>query len=196
MWQEALRELERLRSLPAVARSRWRARIYFGMERYEEVVRLAREGGPGGSMCGWLACAYAALGRHREARRVAGEAVALRGRAAAGAMGYVLMAAGDPAAAIPWYDRAALDPSSRPAALWKLGHLLTVLGDYREAAAALESAIRAASYLRYEDARELARCWRHLGREHDADLLEQLAADRERAESEGSLLDPDPRAWR
>src|SRR5437867_3951540 len=118
LWEEALQEMERFQWSPVMAalRPAWEARIFFGMGRYEEVVRRARGAVSEGEMQCWLAMAHAALGQHEEARRVAEQAVTRTGRHAAGARGYVLMAAGDTAGAIPWYDRASLDPTIRPAA--------------------------------------------------------------------------------
>jgi tetratricopeptide (TPR) repeat protein len=155
----------------------WRAHIYARAGRFVELVTLAEEwGGEEGKLAPWLAVAVAGLGDVEGGRAIARRGIARRRTRAELAMGELEANAGNPETALLWYERA-MQRFDRVPAFRRAGKVLMQLGDDEEAAAAWERAIRCSHDLRVGDVRQLAECWRRLGREGEAAELEALAGD-------------------
>ncbi len=180
-WEEALIELKRQSYAPSVRQQHaaWRAKIYIGMERYTEVLKLVGE--TRSSSCDirpYLAVAHARLGHAEQALRIAQEAHRVKRQGADVALGHVYFARKEYDEALRWYEAAALNRRQRASAQRAIGRTLVALGDYGEAQIAYEQAIRLTPFVRPEDLRQLAECLRKTDRERAADEIEQLADER------------------
>lgn len=180
-WDDALIELKRQSYARSVRQQQaaWRAKIYIGMERYEEVLKLVEEARRDSCDIGpYLAIAHARLGRTEKALRIAQEAVRVKRRGAEMALGEVYFAREDYDQALRWYEAAAQVRLQRPSAQRAIGRALVALEDYGEARVAYEQAIRLTPFVRPEDLRRLADCLRATHRERTADEIEQLADEK------------------
>ncbi|HLJ54861.1 MAG TPA: tetratricopeptide repeat protein [Chthonomonadaceae bacterium] len=182
-WDDALVELRRQGFARSVREQEtaWRAKIYVGMGRYAEVLKLADEARRRScDIRPYLAIAHARLGHREQALRIGSEA--LRGKApdAQISFGHVCRACDRYEEALRWFEAAARNRKYRASAQCAIGDTLAALGDYREAAAAYEQAIRLTPFARPEDLRALSDCYAKTHWESAARELAQLAewADR------------------
>ena len=179
-WEDALIELKR-QSYARVVRQNaaaWRAKIYIGMERYQEVLELEAEARR--DACDiepYLAVAHARLGHAKKALRIAEEALRVKRSGAEMALGHVYFARQEYEPALRWYEAAAQNRIQRAAAMRAVGRALISLGDYREACVAYEQAIRLTPFVRPEDLLQLAECFRQTHQERAAEM-EQLAHEK------------------
>jgi len=181
-WEEALKEWKRHRQGQELRQNDliWAAKIYLGLERYQEVLRL--EGKARRAACAiepYLAMSHAYLGHHEKALSIAEEAVRLKRPGAEMALGEVYFADNQYASALRWYDTAAQNRRERADALRAVGRALIALGDYREAGVAYEQSIRMTKFVRPEDLRQLAQCLHKTGRANAAAEIELLASKKE-----------------
>lgn len=180
LWEEALIELKRQSYAQAVHKQApaWRAQIYLGMERYQEVLALQKEAVRADCpIDSYLAVAYARLGNMQSARRIAEEALRLKQSGAKIAMGDVYFAEKQYDAALIWYEAAAQHRTQRVAAQRAIGRALIALGDYREARVMYEQAIRKTAFVLPEDLLQLARCLQGTDPQYAAEL-EILASEK------------------
>lgn len=180
-WEDALIELKRQSYAPSIRRQEtaWRSKIYLGMERYQEVLNLAREARRAScDISTYLAIAHARLGHRSVALRTAREAYRVKRPGAEMALGHVYFARRDYDEALRWYEVAARNRKQRASAQRAIGRTLVDLGDYHEAAAAYESAIRLTPFAHPEDLRQYADCLRNTHREQIADEIERLADEK------------------
>ncbi len=181
LWDEALVELKRQSYSPAVKKQEtiWLARIYLGLEQYDRVLELAdRARQDACDIRPSLAVAYARTGQQEQALRLAQEAVRVGRPGAEFALGQVYYEAGDYERALRWYERAARSLLARNEAMPAMGKTLMALGDYREARAVYAQVVRLRPFVRVEDLLQLAECLRHLGRNRQAAVMEQLAHEK------------------
>lgn len=180
LWDDALIELNRQNYAPDVKKEEaaWLASIYLGMKRYEEVLDLQqRARADDCDITPLLAIAYARLGRLEEARVLAKEARDKHLPGAERAMGHVYFEAGDLERALYWYEEEARGWFDSASAMALAGKTLIALGDYGEAAAAYERALKMARFRDAENIRQLAECYRQTGRQRRAEELEKLAEE-------------------
>jgi tetratricopeptide (TPR) repeat protein len=167
-WEDALVELKRQSYAQSVSQyaSAWRAKIYIGMERYQDVLEL--EGEARRTNCPiepYLAVAHARSGNVKKALSIAEEALRLKRPGAAMALGHVYFADKQYELALKWYEAAARNRMQRASVLRAVGRALIALRDYREARIAYELAIRLTPFVQPEDLLQLAKC---LHRTHPA----------------------------
>jgi tetratricopeptide (TPR) repeat protein len=177
MWEEAETQLKRALWIAQIKthENTWRARIALGRGQYEEVLRLAQSAAEKeAGLLPMLAAAYARLGRQEEALQAASEARKHRAEGAERALGDVYAASDDLDRALFWYERS-LRRRDYAATMRVIGTTLMALGDYREASAALERAVRYCPYIAEEDLALLGECLRKAGRERAANEVENLA---------------------
>ena len=158
----------------------WKAKIYLGMERYEEVLDLGVEARRENlSIEPYLAVAYARLGHWDTALRVAETALLAKQSGAEMALGHVYFEDREYELALQSYEAAARHRSERAVALRAIGKTLICLGDYPEARAAYEQTIRLTPFVRPEDLLQLAKCLYQMQQERTAAELEVLANEKE-----------------
>jgi tetratricopeptide (TPR) repeat protein len=180
-WEDALIELKRQSYVPSVRHQEaaWRAKIYVGMERYQEVLKLVEEARRNSCDIGpYLAIAHARLGHSKEALRIAHEAYRVKRKGAEMALGHVYFASKEYDQALRWFETAAQNRLQRASAQREIGRTLVTLGDYWEACVAYEQAIRLTPFVLPEDLRQLADCLRKTDRERAADEQDQLAVEK------------------
>jgi tetratricopeptide (TPR) repeat protein len=177
LWEEALIELKRQNYSPMVKKEEvvWLAKIYLGMERYQDVLHLQQRARVDGcDITPFLAVANARLDKHEKALVLAKEALDNRQDGAKRALGDVYFVAGDFEHALYWYEQVARSWLEYAAGIALVGKALFALGEYREATVAYERAVRMASFRRDDDLGQLAECYRKTGRDSLAAELEQL----------------------
>lgn len=158
----------------------WKAKIYLGMERYQEVLDLEEEARRENlAIEPLLAIAHARLGHWARALSIAEEALQAKQSGAEMAMGHVYFEDKEYELALQWYEAAAKHRTQRAVALRAAGKTLVCLGDYPEARAAYVSAIRLTPFVRPDDLLQLAKCLRHLQQERAAIEMEILAHAKE-----------------
>ncbi|MCW3051965.1 MAG: domain protein putative component of TonB system [Chthonomonadales bacterium] len=160
----------------------WKAKIYLGMERYQEVLDLGVEARRENVSIGIeppVAVAYARLGHWDTALRIAEGALREKQSGAEIAVGHVYFEDKEYELALQFYEDAARHKSERAAAMRGIGKTLICLGDYPEACAAYEAAIRLTPFVRPDDLLQLAKCLRHLQQERAAVEMEILAHEKE-----------------
>ena len=154
----------------------WKAKIYVGMARYQEALDLEAEAGrENAPIEPYLAVAYARLGHWHRALSIAEEALQANLPGAEMAMGHVYFEDKEYELALQWFEAAIRPRNQRAVALRNIGKTLICLGDYPEARAAYEAAIRLTPFVRPDDLLQLAECLRHTQQERAAVEMEILA---------------------
>jgi tetratricopeptide (TPR) repeat protein len=180
LWDEALIELNRQNYSPLVKKEEaaWLAKIYLGMQRYEDVLNLQqRAGADGCDITLFLAVAYARMGEHENALVLAKEALDRRQPGATRVMGHIYFAVKDWERALYWYEKDAYGWLEYGDGTALVGKALYMLGDYREAARVYERAVPWTPFRRTKDLYPLAECYRKTGRTSLAEEIERLAAE-------------------
>jgi tetratricopeptide (TPR) repeat protein len=180
-WDEALIELKRQSYAPQIRQTAamWQAKIYLGMQRYQEVLDLEAEAMRHAcDIAPFLAVAHARLGHTEEALHIAQEALRVQRPGAEIALGHVYFEGKEYDLALHWYEIAAQHWFERAAAMRAVGRTLIALGDYREACFAYKQAIGRTPFVRPEDLLQLATCLKQTHHERAAAEMEQLAEEK------------------